>query len=576
MINDVDVQLQQQPYLIHTAGHEHNLQWIQDSSQNYIVSGSGSKSTRVSSSRRSKFVTRDRGFVTLDIYKNKDVRANFYALDNQDSLSLRYTDTLFNYSEIPVPQNNDSTIVLDAEKDSVLAPLSVAYEHPKGFQKFIAGQNYRKIWSEPVPLRIFKIKEEEGGMKITGAGGGQQTKSLHLKDSRGTDWKIRTIDKDPEGALPPFLRNTFAKDFIGDMISAAYPYAPLIVPVLADAGGVIQAKTEFMYVPDDPALGHYRKLFARKVIMLSKDDAGLPDDNTKGTAKIFNKMREDNDHVVNQNAVLRARLLDWLIGDWDRHFDQWHWVSQDTGKGKIYYPIPRDRDQAIFKSNGAAIWLASRRILPWMKGFGPQIKDIEHLGRSARDFDRIFLNSIDRKDWEVIARDFAGCITDTVIHDAVSRVPDAVYDINGPQMEASLRSRRDALVRRSLDYYDFISKTITVLGSNDKEYFTATTAGDKIKLDVYLRQQKKEKDTTMNIYSREIDPAVTKEVRIFGFNGDDIFTIDSTVNQHIKFRLIGGRGADTFNITGNASNYIYDLKHREKYNCPPQPEPPAP
>ena len=70
------------------------------------------------------------------------------------------------------------------------------------------------------------------------------------------------------------------------------------------------------------------------------------------TQKVLQKFSmtviEENDHRADQFAVLRARLLDIIIGDFDRNLDQWKWATSDTGKGKLYYPIPRDRDQAFF------------------------------------------------------------------------------------------------------------------------------------------------------------------------------------------------------------------------------------
>ena len=43
-----------------------------------------------------------------------------------------------------------------------------------------------------------------------------------------------------------------------------------------------------------------------------------------------------------------------LLADWDRHSDQWRWASfePDDEKGKIYLPIPRDRDIAMMRMNG--------------------------------------------------------------------------------------------------------------------------------------------------------------------------------------------------------------------------------
>ena len=54
-----------------------------------------------------------------------------------------------------------------------------------------------------------------------------------------------------------------------------------------------------------------------KVVLLEERDATINDENTKSTAKIIDKMIEDNDDRIDQHEVLRARLLDMLIGDWD-------------------------------------------------------------------------------------------------------------------------------------------------------------------------------------------------------------------------------------------------------------------
>ena len=97
-------------------------------------------------------------------------------------------------------------------------------------------------------------------------------------------------------------------------------------------------------------------------------------------------MREDNDHTVNQEAVLRARLLDMLIADWDRHFDQWRWTTRDTGQGKSYIPIPRDRDQAFFYSDGLIVRYISRKRLTFLKGLQYDIPKINELNTVCQRF----------------------------------------------------------------------------------------------------------------------------------------------------------------------------------------------
>src|ERR1019366_1717754 len=104
-----------------------------------------------------------------------------------------------------------------------------------------------------------------------------------------------------------------------------------------------------------------------------------------------NKLITDNDNRVDQPAVLRSRLFDILIGDWDRHFDQWRWGVRDMGKGKEYYPIPRDRDEAFFNSNGLLVKYIAKNQLKYLQGFKKKITNINWFMWEGRNFDRIFM-----------------------------------------------------------------------------------------------------------------------------------------------------------------------------------------
>ena len=53
LVSEVEKVIKGHENVIYVAGHEHSLQLIKDSGYYYIVSGSGSKSTRVSKSRKS-------------------------------------------------------------------------------------------------------------------------------------------------------------------------------------------------------------------------------------------------------------------------------------------------------------------------------------------------------------------------------------------------------------------------------------------------------------------------------------------------------------------------------------------
>ncbi len=552
----LDVIRRHHNYTILAHGHEHNLQYFADSNFHTIVSGSGCKQTRVEEGRSAEFVSATLGFAVLSISNNKNVELAFFTAA-PDSFGLAWKKNILNFTMPPIERDTlPSTTPLFSYRDSVLAPASIQYRRSGILRRTLLGDNYRKEWSTPVMFKEFNLLTEKGGFKITGREGGKQTKSLTLADRDGNQWKLRTLDKDVERILPEGLRGGSVEDVVQDMISASHPYAPLVVPVLAEAAGVIQAKPEVFFVPDDPALGIYRRQFANRICYLELKDPVPPDVKTRSTPNVIRHMLEKGDHRIDQQSVLKARILDILIADFDRHAGQWKWVVDDTGRGKLYLPVAKDRDQAFFNSDGLVIEWATRKPMPMLRGFRPKFDRVNELGFSARNFDRYFLNDLDERDWKLILEDFQTAMADSVIDMAVRQLPKEVYPISGDTMAAKLKSRKTGLEKAVMKYYRFLSREVNITGSNKDEFFrvNGTDSGTMVK--VYVRE--KGSDTNLLVYNRLFDPKQTKEIRLYGFNGNDRFHVDG--QKGVRVRLIGGKGLDTFLISGSMKTFVYDLK----------------
>jgi len=82
----------------------------------------------------------------------------------------------------------------------------------------------------------------------------------------------------------------------------------------------------------------------------------------ESTNNLIKKLRKDEDYQIDAPTYVRARLFDMLIGDWDRHVDQWRWAQfKDANGKKVFKPIPRDRDQPFsIMGDGALMGFASR------------------------------------------------------------------------------------------------------------------------------------------------------------------------------------------------------------------------
>jgi hypothetical protein len=450
--------------------------------------------------------------------------------------------------------------------DSIKLAIEPDYNKVSKTHRFFLGENYRKLWSAPVKLRIFYISKEKGGLKILQRGGGKQTKSLRLQDSTEQQWVLRTIQKYPEKGLPVDLRPTVAKDILQDQVSAAHPFSALTVPPLALALGIPHSNPEIVYVPDDPALGDYRQDFANQVFLFEEREP-LDAEKTDNTEKVQRKLQDDNDNRVDEKIVLRARLLDMLLGDWDRHEDQWRWEKIDGKHETIYEPVPRDRDQVYYKTSGLFPWIVSHQ---WLKskfqGYSDQIRDINGWNFNARYFDRYFLNQLSEDDWKEQIAYVQGKLTDDVINKAIKRMPDTIYQLSGKEIANKMIARRNVLAQQALEYYRFISREVEIPASDKTDKFSINNeAGGN--LAVTVNKIKKDGSIDKVTYQRTFKPDVTKEVRLYGFAGEDVFSVTGTEPSPIKVRMVGGDGVDSFYVNNNLHNkrniYVYDRSDQQ-------------
>jgi hypothetical protein len=317
------------------------------------------------------------------------------------------------------------------------------------------GKNYRDTWSTPVKLPLFTLAST--GFRIDSLGGSKQTNSLYLRDINNNSWVLRSVNKDVKKGIPGFLRITPFKGYKQELISAAHPYAALIAAGLARSTGIIAADPVYFYVADDTALGPQRSLFANTVCMLEKLDP-TPDQSLTIKTDSATQLRENAGYKIMQKELLKARLLDMVMGDWDRHEDQWRWGIRNSGSARYIYPVPRDRDHALFYTRGLIPAFMKLTFEPHLVGFNKNGNGLKKLNRKARSLDKMFLNELNRNDWETITREFQSELSDEVIDASVNRLPPEIAAIDGHIIQQKLKSRRDRLFAQAMRYYDYLSR----------------------------------------------------------------------------------------------------------------------
>lgn len=424
-------------------------------------------------------------------------------------------------------------------QDSVTVKAHPSYNDHGKVHRLWFGENYRKEWAADTKVPLLRISNVKGGLTPTVRGGGHQTHSLRLEDKEGNEWVIRSIEKFPEVLIPEQIRNTFAKDWVDDNMSAQHPYSALIVPVLAEAAGIPHSNPIIGVVAPDPALGKFSSDFESKLVLLEEREPLGKSDNTM---KMFAALDADSKNRVNAESFLKAQLLDVIIGDWDRHIDQWRWKDVQQGEGKQYIAIPRDRDQVFYVNQGLFPNVASRSwLLPFLQGYDARVRNINtYLWESRLMVSRI-LNELSYQEWMNITRKLIADLPDPVLEASLKRLPQGSYEIRHHQLLANMKSQRDHLLEESEKFYRFINKVVEVKASDKDEQFLLTAEGENLKLEVFRVNKSDKKDL---VFSKVIEPEFTKELWIYTGKGEDKASLQT--NSEIKVRIVAEEGEKEF------------------------------
>ena len=464
--------------------------------------------------------------------------------------------------------------------------VTVGHYRAGAIQRSILGSGYRDLWMTPVSVEVLDLAKEAGGLRPVRRVGGQQTKALALIGADGRSYSFRGIVKDASHLLDffdPELQHSVVVKLLDDLMSAQHPASELVANGILDAVGIPCQQWRLVVMPDDPTLGEFRD-FAGVV-----GTFGEYPQPAKGALPGFLEATEIIDHLelykrleagegdaVDAKALLRARLVDILMGDWDRHRKQWRWAKRPGNP--LWIPIPEDRDQAFSRYEGYALDRARGRD-PRFQKFGPHYAGIGGLTFNGWDQDRRLLVGFAREDFVETAKEVAARLTDVAIEAAARRMPPEWYAKDGPRLVSALRARRDALPEVAEKYYRHLAGRVDVYMTNRSERVDATRApnGD---MEVTIRVLDAGGQPGATTYHRVFHASETEEVRFYALGGDDALVVRGG-SRGPRVRMIGGKGDDTLDATGAGNAKLSDSEGHNRalgaaYDDKPYQAPPPP
>ncbi|WP_426059287.1 hypothetical protein [Hymenobacter sp. B1770] len=457
----------------------------------------------------------------------------------------------------------------DARPDAVLTqPLPAAADsvrdvtagrhyarHGRLYQALV-GRHYRSSWAVPITVSVLRLPSvRPGGLNPGKVGGGFNSTSLSLSTPDGSAYVLRTVDKDPIRATPQLLRGTFLVNTLRDNISATQPYGPLVVQPLAQAVGVPRAAPRLFYVrPDDPAFqADSLRLFRGQLAYLEERFAVAPSASRIGASKVvgskpaFAAVVASPEQQLDQRALLRARLLDAWLGDWDRHPGQWNWtVRPQPESGARISPLPKDRDMVFYRiDDGVLGWLVGHLAIPHWTTFRAEYPRLSHLMSNGHYLDTRGLNQLSRSEYRAEALAMQQLLPDALISTAVHRIPPPAFALEGPGIIAALQTRRDNLPGFADVFYQHLARRPMVAGTAQPERFVVHRYPDSTVVAVYPAQGPATRQTAF--FHRTFFSTETQQIQLEGLGGNDVFTIEqhgrSTVSRP-ALRIYGGPDAD--------------------------------
>ena len=443
-----------------------------------------------------------------------------------------------------------------------------------GFKRWIYGSDYRDLWNTPIEVAVLDLDSVGGGLTPLRTGGFGQSISLHFTGEDGRRYTVRSLDKDPTKRIWDELKDTIADDFLQNMVSALLPTGALVVDPLMEATGILHSKHTLVVIPDDPRLKAYREEFAGLIGTLQEHPSEGTDNTPgfagsrqiSGTERLREHLEKTPSNRVDARAFLKARLMDFLIGDKDRHDAQWRWARFPDDEGYIWIPIPEDRDHAFSDLDGFVMAVA-RRGVPVLMKFEDKYPGLLGPTVTGWELDREFLVELDKAAWDSVITTFCTELSDPVIEDAVRKLPQPYYEMVGERLTEALKSRRDALPQFASRYYGLITHQPEVYATDQNEYVQCehTSSGDLVVRIGLIEGPDGKRKTPY--FQRTFRADESREIRIYLRGGDDHVEISGTKGR-IVVRIDGGGGDDTFtnaSETGASKTRFYDPRGTNRF-----------
>ena len=560
--------------VIFISGHDRNLQFVQDDSIEQLISGITEKSEKANPEEEDgHFASYELGYTRLNIYKNGASNAEIYKITDSGSEQIFERDIARQ-----LPKLEDVTWPEEKLGSTYSTSVYTEEETDKdGLYKAIWGEHYRPLYSRKFDFPVLYLDTIPGNLVVLGEGGGHQSRSLGFIDDGEHEYTLRALRKSAIQFLQStvvtthyvedLLENTVAERYVQDFYTTAFPYGTFPAGRLMDELDIYHPYSDLYYVPKQEALGIFNKEYGNELYMW---EYHIGDENTEfydnaddilNSSDLLLEIQETKDVYIDEDMFIRARLLDMLMGDWDRHEGQYEWAEfEDEDGKKKYLPIAKDRDQVFPRMDGLALSLLRMGFPSFrsMESYSETVKRPKWFNLAGYPLDKALIKDAGWEEWEEQAQYIQRSITDEVIEEAFETLPKGLQeDPYVAEIKQIMRARRANLEEIARDYYEHLAEHGVFIGTEEDDKFLITRKPNGL-----TTIELTDKDGEL-LADKTYDTDLTREIWVYGLDGDDEFKIEGKGNGLIPLKVIGGEENDTYNFQNKRRAKLYDYKSKE-------------
>lgn len=427
------------------------------------------------------------------------------------------------------------------------------------------GEHYRELYTIPVTVPVMTLNTFMGGLDFV-----QQAPNFHgllLVNKQNQYVLLR-----PLGGATSFLgsdffqemynkkdfKNTYMDEFIADAYTIINPYTFIVADHLAKASDLLSIDSKIYYLPKNSTrdtVADGSSIQDKLVTVI--DIPNLDRSNIHTTNDLLERLRFTKENQVDQDAYIRERMLDMLIGDWNKIPENWNWWSVSKGDSLLFEPIVIDRNHAFTKVDGMMFkQMLNVLTLGFIINYDSTLskKNIKKLNTLGFPLDMAVTSQSDQSRWVKQARYLQRTLTDSVIDRSFKLLPPDIQSTETNLIREKLKDRRDSLENIARKYYKQLQRTPVLTGSDQNDRIVVKRYGrDSMQISMYNPKNKQ-------VFDQRYSQKDTKEIWLYSLQGNDTFQVEGKAKKEIPVYLISGKGENTYDIASGKNIRIYGYK----------------